>query len=240
MKRALRCLLVASLAFGTAAVTEMVTASQAQAVDSYSVNFSGKTAPDGVNVRTGPGTGYPVAKSLGGNVTVNFNGLEYGSIVPDVWENKPDPRWYWFWENGRKLYVASAVVNGNPPASGIRAKDRAVAWAVANQFRTDYSWYCQKFVENAYGTGGIYPSAIAASNALNTGGSLGSAPIGSLVFFAPAADNGYYGHVGIYIGENTMISGVATVKAENIATSSYWSSRYTGWGYAPASWPGHY
>lgn len=219
---------------------QALTAQTASAADPYAVSFSGITAEAGVNVRSGPGTNYASVGTKPGNVTVQFAGIEYGTIVPDVFLGKPDPRWYYYYENGVKRYIASAVINGLPPTSKIRAKDRAVAWAIDAQGRTDYNWYCQMFVENAYGTTGQYASAIAASNALNTGKSLSTAPIGSLVFFAPAADNGYYGHVGIYIGQNTMINAKSTVVADNIATSSYFSSRYTGWGYAPSSWPGHY
>ncbi|PWK14868.1 NlpC/P60 family protein [Tumebacillus permanentifrigoris] len=240
MKKLVSYALAATFAMSAFVGVQELTIQKAHAVDPFGVSFSGVTASAGVNVRSGPGTNYPIIASKPGNVTVYFSGLEYGTITPDVWFNKPDPRWFYYIEGGQKKYIASAVVDGLPPKASIRPKDRAVAWAVDAQGRTDYNWYCQMFVENTYGTTGQYASAIAASNNLNTGGSLASAPIGSLVFFAPASDNGYYGHVGIYIGQNTMINAQAVVRADNIATSSYFSSRYTGWGYAPSSWPGHY
>jgi hypothetical protein len=240
MKKLASYTLAAAVAVSALVGVQELTIQKAHAVDPFAVNFSGITASAGVNVRTGPGTNYPVVYSKPGNVSVAFAGLEYGTITPDVWFNKPDPRWFYYYEGGQKRYIASAVIDGLPPKASIRPKDRAIAWAIDAQGRTDYNGYCQMFVENAYGTSGQYASAIAASNSLNTGGSLGSAPIGALVFFAPAADNWYYGHVGIYIGQNTMINGRQTVTADNIAASSYFTSRYTGWGYAPSSWPGHY
>ena len=232
--------LAATVAMTAVVGVEALAPQTAAAQDPVSVSFSGLTASAGVNVRSGPGTNYPIVASKPGNVWVAFAGMEYGTITPDAWLGKPDPRWFYYYEGGVKKFIASAVIDGQPPVSAIRPKDRAVMWAINAQGRTDYNWYCQMFVENAYGTTGQYASAIAASNSLNTGGSLASAPIGSLVFFAPAADNGYYGHVGLYIGQNTMINGRDTVRADNIATSSYFSSRYTGWGYPPSSWPGHY
>ncbi|MBL0385751.1 C40 family peptidase [Tumebacillus sp. ITR2] len=240
MKKFTTTLLAAAMLATAMVGVQELTIQKAHAVDPYNVSFSGITASAGVNVRSGPGTNYPIVSSIAGNVSVQFSGLEYGTIVNDVWYNKPDPRWFYYIEGGQKRYIASAVVDGLPPKASIRAKDRAIAWAIDAQGRTDYNGYCQMFVENAYGTTGQYASAIAASNSLNTGGSLASAPIGALVFFAPAADNGYYGHVGIYIGQNTMINGRQSVMADNIAASSYFTSRYTGWGYAPSSWPGHY
>ncbi|WP_157729351.1 NlpC/P60 family protein [Tumebacillus algifaecis] len=239
MKKLLSYALAATVAMTAIVGVQGFTTQTASAADPHAVSFSGITASAGVNVRSGPGTGYSIVASKPGNVTVQFAGIEYGTIVPDVFLNKPDPRWYYYFENGVKRYIASAVVNGNAPTSKLRPKDRAIAWAIDAQGRTDYNGWCQMFVENAYGTTGQYASAIAASNNLNTGKSLATAPIGSLVFFAPAADNGYYGHVGIYIGENTMINGRQSVIADNIVTSSYFSSRYTGWGNPPASWPGH-
>ncbi|WP_157721762.1 NlpC/P60 family protein [Tumebacillus avium] len=240
MKKMVTYALAAVVALTAVVSVQGATMQTASAADPYAVSFSGITASAGVNVRSGPGTGYAVVGSIAGNTTVYFAGIEYGTIVNDVFLGKPDPRWYYYYENGVKRYIASAVINGLPPTSQIRPKDRAIAWAIDQVGRTDYNGWCQMFVEHAYGTSGQYASAIAASNALNTGGSLASAPIGSLVFFAPAADNGWYGHVGIYIGQNTMINGRSSVIADNIATSSYFSSRYTGWGNPPSSWPGRY
>ncbi|MGZ6525452.1 MAG: SH3 domain-containing protein, partial [Tumebacillaceae bacterium] len=175
-----------------------LTMDKVQAADPYNVTFTGTLCPDTVNVRTGPGTNYSTAFTMAGNSSVTFSGIEYGTLINDYWTGHADPRWYYFYQNGTKYYVASALVNGNPAAANIRAKDRAIAWSVNQEGSTAYDGYCEAFVEYAYGTGYIYGSAIADSNANNTYGSLSTAPIGSLIYFKADASNGYYGHVGIY------------------------------------------
>ena len=78
------------------------------------VNFSGRTAPAGVNVRSGPGTNFPVVRSIGGNQNVNFTGWTYGTVVTDIWSRTPDARWYRIADN---QWVSSAVIWGNAPNS---------------------------------------------------------------------------------------------------------------------------
>ena len=78
------------------------------------VNFSGRTAPAGVNVRSGPGTNFPVVRTIGGNQNVGFTGWTYGTVVTDLWLGTPDARWYRIADN---QWVASAVVYGNAPGS---------------------------------------------------------------------------------------------------------------------------
>ncbi|WP_334708708.1 peptidoglycan DD-metalloendopeptidase family protein [Nostoc sp.] len=79
------------------------------------VNFSGVTAPAGVNVRSGTSTSASIVGRLGGTVRVNFDGWKYGDSVADTWTGKPDRRWYRI--AGTNNWIASAVVNGNAPGS---------------------------------------------------------------------------------------------------------------------------
>jgi surface antigen len=79
------------------------------------VNFSGTTAPAGVNVRSNASTSASIVGRLGGNVRVNFDGWKRGDSVPDTWTGRPDSRWYRI--TGTNQWVASAVVNGNAPGS---------------------------------------------------------------------------------------------------------------------------
>jgi hypothetical protein len=73
-----------------------------------------------------------------------------------------------------------------------------------------YDDYCQKFVEQAtYGHSNIYDSAIAAWNAQRqnaVAGSINGAKPGDLVYFSPNEGNKYFGHTGIYMGNNQFIS----------------------------------
>jgi murein DD-endopeptidase MepM/ murein hydrolase activator NlpD len=80
-----------------------------------SVNFSGKAAPEGVNVRSTPGTNLNPIGQLTRNQTYNFDGYIYGEMVRDRWTNQPDYRWYKL--AGQNAYVASAAIQGNAPGS---------------------------------------------------------------------------------------------------------------------------
>jgi uncharacterized protein YgiM (DUF1202 family) len=50
-----------------------------------SVNFSGKAAPEGVNIRAGAGTNSRIVGQLTKNQTYNFDGYIYGEMVRDRW-----------------------------------------------------------------------------------------------------------------------------------------------------------
>jgi hypothetical protein len=79
------------------------------------VNFSGTTAPAGVNVRSDASTSASIVGRLGGYVRVNFDGWKYGESIPDTWTGRADRRWYRI--AGTNQWIASAVVNGNAPGS---------------------------------------------------------------------------------------------------------------------------
>jgi murein DD-endopeptidase MepM/ murein hydrolase activator NlpD len=79
------------------------------------VNFSGKAAPEGVNVRSTPGTNLKPIARLNPNQSYNFDGYIYGEMVRDRWTNQPDYRWYKL--AGQNAYVSSAAINGNASGS---------------------------------------------------------------------------------------------------------------------------
>ena len=123
---------------------------------------------------------------------------------------------------------------GVPVPPGERARG-AVDWALAQKGVAGWTLHCEGFVESAYGTRGEFQSAgkLAASLKLQRG----PAPSGALVFFRADWGN-KYGHVGISLGGNRMISALAKVATTDIAKSPYWTHQYLGWSYAPPSWPG--
>ena len=86
------------------------------------VEFSGVTAPIGVNVRDNKNLTGNIIDVLQGNQTVYFNGWEYGEGLKDYWTGSIDNRWFYFFKNGKKAYVASAFINGNPPNSTTTVK----------------------------------------------------------------------------------------------------------------------
>ncbi|HEV2122272.1 MAG TPA: NlpC/P60 family protein, partial [Chloroflexota bacterium] len=120
------------------------------------------------------------------------------------------------------------------PATSAKSA-QAVAWAKSLLGRQDWNNLCEKFVEEAYGTTGIYPSAIAAANELVThrgAASLREAPVGALLYFAADATNDFYGHAAIYLGNGKMISARPDGVREERVDSPYNADRFIGWGEA--------
>ncbi|GAB3810278.1 CHAP domain-containing protein [Kribbella italica] len=105
--------------------------------------------------------------------------------------------------------------------------DNAIAWFAARQGSTAYQGYCEKAVENAYGTTGIYASAIANWNAAVNRGAAHrgdrNPPKGALVFWNISA----YGHVGIATGDGKFWATSVNGKIGK-ATLPYFSN-YLGW-----------
>lgn len=131
--------------------------------------------------------------------------------------------------------VSVAFVATRPAAARAASPaSRAIAWAERLDGSRRYAWYCERFVENAFGTGGLYETAWDAGLALGLHD--GAAPRGALVFFRPDPTNHGYGHVGISLGQGRMISALARVMVTSIAHSRYWSRLYAGWAPVPASW----
>ncbi len=119
---------------------------------------------------------------------------------------------------------------------------RAIEWAKAQLGRTDFKGWCLRFVAYAFGATHSYPTATIGANALGPRDATKPAtfaPAGSLVWFHwfDRRDGVNYGHVGISLGDGTMINAVGTVRIEPI-DSPDWRARYRGWTPAPPSWPG--
>lgn len=138
--------------------------------------------------------------------------------------------------------LSPADVDGLGAPSGDRSAG-AVQWALKQQGRTDYYFWCLRFVANAFGAQYAgYNTAQIAANALGTrdrGLSAARAPYGALVFFRYVGRDGVsYGHVGISLGDGRMVHAVETVRVDHIDSSTYWRSNYLGWAWAPGHWPG--
>jgi hypothetical protein len=143
--------------------------------------------------------------------------------------------------NGAPEFVP-ADSDGLGAPSGDRSSG-AVQWALKQQGRTDYYFWCLRFVANAFGAERAgYNTAQQAANALGTRGRgrpAAEAPYGALVFFRYVGRDGVsYGHVGISLGDGRMVHAVETVRVNHIDSSSYWRTNYLGWAWAPGHWPG--
>jgi surface antigen len=79
-------------------------------------SFRGRVmATIGANVRSGPGTSYPIVGSRSYNSYVNFDGWTYGERITDIALGTPDERWYRI--AGTNQWIASAIIDGNAPGS---------------------------------------------------------------------------------------------------------------------------
>ena len=77
--------------------------------------FGGKTAPDGVRIRESWHLDSSVIGHFNGNENHQFEAWSYGDRVIDIWTGLGDERW--FKPVGINGWVASAVINGEPPGN---------------------------------------------------------------------------------------------------------------------------
>jgi hypothetical protein len=107
----------------------------------------------------------------------------------------------------------------------------AVTWMKNHVGSTGWEHYCEKAVENAYGTTGVWASAIAHWNGAphHTGT---KPPAGSFVYWNISA----YGHVGIADGSGGFYSTSIGGKIGHQTSVSYFS-HYLGW--TPGAVPSH-
>ena len=143
-------------------------------------------------------------------------------------------------QQGNESLTPSDVENGGGLGGGPgHHRATALAWTRTQLGFKRWAWRCERFVEEAYGTRGQFPTAVAAAAELTLHrGSIASAPPGSLVYFAADRYNRGYGHVGLSVGRGKMISALDEVTVTDVAHSRYWRRLYVGWADAPASWPG--
>jgi cell wall-associated NlpC family hydrolase len=133
-----------------------------------------------------------------------------------------------------------AAIPASPSADGALGKQAvAASWALSNLGSKDFYNLCQRFIEQAYGTGGQYGSAAAAGKALFKTADPAQADVGDLVFFRPDASNGYAGHAAIYLGNGEMVGATnAGVTKDNLLTNPYWKNLLVGFGDPPDAWKG--
>jgi hypothetical protein len=147
-------------------------------------------------------------------------------------------------QQGSDALTPHDVVNGGGLGGGPGDhRASAIGWARAQRGTGVWASYCERFVEEAYGTRGQFDTAAEAASALAATGQLrrgpiSQAPAGTLVYFRPNAINHGYGHVGLSLGHGRMISALTTVSVTDVSRSRYWRDLYVGWAPAPGDWPG--
>lgn len=116
-----------------------------------------------------------------------------------------------------------------PAAPGDGTPSGAVQWFQAHIGSKSYEEWCEKAVENAYGTSGVWPSAMDHWNAAVSAGSAHQGdphpPLGAFVYWNLDAP---YGHVGIADGNGGFYSSSVN-GAIGHQGSVYYFANYLGW-----------
>jgi hypothetical protein len=148
---------------------------------------------------------------------------------------------------GRAVTAAPSSSSSTPaapttpaPAAGGAPERQAIAaaWALSNLGSKAYYDACQRFIEQAYGTGGQYRSAAQAGTQLVKTANPAEADVGDLVFFRPDPSNGMAGHAAIYLGNGEMVGATYGGVTRDRIDSPYWSKLLLGFGDPPNAWQG--
>ena len=127
--------------------------------------------------------------------------------------------------------------------TGSQREERAIEWATSQIGARQYDGWCLRFVAHAFAQEKVPATATLA--AIEYGPRDGTksfldAPRGALLWFAwgdPDKGNNV-GHVGISLGDGTMIHALDSVRVVRIEGSKFWHTRYRGWTHAPETWLG--
>ena len=203
----------------------------------------------GVNVRSGPGTGYSVRTVANRNTKVYIIGINEtwykvicGSIIGYIrsdfvdlteipYENQASTNKPLFFVGGKSTGVtpSAAALQGNTATA-----DKIIATA-KQYIGVPYVWGgstpagfdCSGYVKYVFDKHGIsLPRTAATQYSAGTAVSKANLKMGDLVFFGPGSS---ITHVGIYMGDGTFIH-ASSSKGVTITSmnNSYWSARYYG------------
>ena len=118
---------------------------------------------------------------------------------------------------------AATVEQASPLSAGDGTISGAITWMQNHAGSTAWEGYCEKAVENAYGTTGVWPSAIAHWNAgVHHTGS--TAPRGAFVYW----NTSVYGHVGIADGNGGFYSSSINGHIGHASSVGHFPN-YLGW-----------
>lgn len=77
------------------------------------VEFLGIIVLLNVNVREVKSLNVNIVDVIFGNIIVFFKGWEYGEVVKDYWIGNLDNCWFYYFKDGKKVYVMLVYINGN-------------------------------------------------------------------------------------------------------------------------------
>lgn len=117
-----------ALAQGLAPPTPVTAASSScQGVPVLGAKFFAQTLPDGVNARSGPGTGFPQVNRFGGNCTLGFDGFCVGEPIPTVDGQLLDTRWLIVHQRDQLVSAAKLLPQSSQAVFGTKPDPRCKA-----------------------------------------------------------------------------------------------------------------
>ncbi|WP_433803243.1 hypothetical protein [Actinomycetospora sp. CA-084318] len=126
---------------------------------------------------------------------------------------------------------AAATVPELTKAAGLQAQaqkvDAAIARFESKIGSTNYENWCERAVENAFGTQGHYASAIQDWESQQQHSDWRHAPRGAMVFYDTSSD----GHVALSLGDGRVVSSSAHHQVGIVPVDYF--QRPLGWAYAP-------
>ena len=198
-------------------------------------------AASDLHVRSGPGLNYSVIDTM---IKGNRGVVISGPVNADGYN-----WWYINYSVGATGWSAENWLELDPaapqaPKSFVYWAEAAVSWAKERLGRGDWSGLCMRFVANAFMQKEHEPAGYNAIDGArefyrfdqDPNGWL-KAPKGALIFFDKEGTNDY-GHVGIYLGNGSIIHAYGTVRVDTVeeVIAKPDVGRYLGWSYPPESW----
>lgn len=226
------------------ALVILVTDQSPASAGQFTATVTHKGGTKYVNVRKSANTSSAILRRISSGRRVGLNCWTRGTAVrgpygvSTIWYSIDGGGWTTdaLLETGTNSPVTSSC-----PSAGTDRASKAVTWANSMLGSRAYNGWCQRFVENAYGTAGRFRSALAAFNALKASGRMRyttKIPAGALVFSRNKWDGGN-GHVMLARGNGTFVNPLSTVRiTRSPAGGSGSAYRFLGWSYAPSDWAG--
>lgn len=189
---------------------------------------------NGLALRSGPGTTFRVVGyvNYGAPLDIDCQVQQATSVGGNrTWDHLTGGQWV------TDYYTTTPSFNSYAPGLGPCSREwRSMGWASARVGQTGWNGWCERFVENSYGTTGRYGSALADFYAQRAAGRMHydtNPPGGALVFYRNPYDGGF-GHVEVSRGDGSFISTGPTVQIVGFG----YGGTFIGWSYAPPDWPG--
>ena len=217
----------------------------------------------GLSLRAGPGLSYTKLKVVpDGWAYKIINGDPISNDGYTWWEVREEqyetyPLEGWVAENWLVKVSSDELVPTSAPdyfTSNQTKVEDAINWAIEQEGKTDWSGYCLKFVREAFDGEVIegWTSAEAARQQLETEGKFYSwsdcwnPPKGALIFFSALDEYEPYGHIGIYLGNQSVVHSYDKVRVDTkeddinkgivIVEGLGKVDSYIGWSYPPEEW----